>query len=501
MRRIHVDPNDLAAIVCVSLLLSGLAIYLANRPASPPLRISEVSFRLGREYRTVEVHVKASGSAEVIGITVNGEAVPGLQTDRRMILEGEEATLTFKYPWRMGKSYTIRVEASEGASAELTATAPAAGPSLILDVENVSIRSKQGSTVVGVDYRAEAEGASSLQVILFTYLSFTRIERPIYVLHDRAYMPEESLERAEEIVRQLQAYNLTAIKLDYEATKTLSEKRPEAILVVVNPLADGRGRRLDDAMPATLLDPDGDGYLAEHSRYGRSLLYDWMRDGGLVLVTVGSLEPYKRILYKNRSYTYARDSTSLLDAHLFLTDASGTRPILGGSMVIGDYSPTRITGTLGLSYRESSMALDRDAMEGYGLSYYSYGEYRLSAASPPVNLTLPAFVRVGRGGWLPLGDDEAWLKPEELAHDLLMIALHSVWDSEWIPYGWHWDSGTAHYKTGGMLEASGRIETAPIPSHLLRGNIVVRVLGLAYSEDLGLGVKIEWKANYELAPG
>ncbi len=76
-------------------------------------------------------------------------------------------------------------------------------------------------------------------------------------------------------------------------------KEENIILILVNPLKDNKGNSLTSAIPAPLSYPSNNGYISDNSKYGRSFLYDWMNDKGLVLVTIGSSEPYKRILYSD----------------------------------------------------------------------------------------------------------------------------------------------------------------------------------------------------------
>jgi hypothetical protein len=188
----------------------------------------------------------------------------------------------------------------------------------------------------------------------------------------------------------------------------------------------------------------------------------------------------------------------MFDAHLMLTGASDGESILNGAFVLGEYTPVRVSGTLGLHYRESSFGFDKDSMEMHGLRYYAYGDYKLSGQQDTLNLTLPTFIRVGEnGGWLAMGDEELWLKDEELAHDLFMICLQRVWDSEWMPYGWYWDSSCAFHGSSGELNASGSLETV-LPPQLVDEKIVVRLVALAYSADLDCGVLVDHVVEQEI---
>jgi hypothetical protein len=491
---------DFLIVFVVSLLfVSGFSIFIVNRPFTPSFSIRDVSFNLGEDERSIELHVRGErGRVELKQLFINNGTVYDWIADKRIIGKGEEVRCTLKYRWRMGEDYFIKLVAADGGFAELAVRAPETAPSLSVEVIDVNVALRPWFLKVDVKYEVDGEGLDRLHMLLFTYLSLERMNRTVYVFYDRDYMADESLERADAIIRYFDGYNVTICKVDYGALEELSKSMPRVALILVNPLKDGLGRELENASPAPLVDSDRDGYLRDDSRYGRSILYDWMRDEGLILVTVGSLQPYKRIIYDDGVYSYAKDSYSPFDAHLFLTDAWGEESIIKGGVMLGEYAPTRISSTLGLSYREASFGFDRDAMEGYGLQYYSYGDYELPYEHGNLNLTLPVFIRVGEGGWLAMGDEELWLSGEQLARDLFLICLQAVWDSEWIPYGWYWDSGCAFHECSGVMRADGGLETELIPPGIIDGEFIIRIVGIASSPDLRIGVLVDRILEYEV---
>jgi hypothetical protein len=137
-------------------------------------------------------------------------------------------------------------------------------------------------------------------------------------------------------------------------------------------------------------------------------------------------------------------------------------------------------------------------MERHALHYYGYGDYTLPYNQDSVNLTLPVFIRVGEdGGWLAMGDGESGLSKEQLAHDLFMIYLQSIWDSEWVPYGWYWDSANAFDLFGGELTVSNSLDTS-IPSNIVGDKLIVRIVAIAYSEDLESGMILDQVAEQDV---
>lgn len=491
---------DFIIITVISVLfLSGFSIYVINQPAKPSFSIKDVVFELNEENRSMEFYITVErGKIELKEIFIDNVILPKWSAEKLLITRGEKTRVTFEYKWSMSRDYIIKVVTIDDRYAESSVRSPQILPSLGFNLTSANVTSSLNSLSAEATYTANGTGIDSLQVLLFTYLSYEKSDRPIYMFYDSYFMTSESLRRADSIIQYFSRYDIIINKADYKQLEVISKINANIVLILVNPLKEGGGRRLQNAVPAPLVDPDKDGFIRDDSKYGKTHLYDWMKDGGLILVTVGSTQPHKRIIYEDGVYGRPRDSDGLFDAHLFLTDASGNESIMNGSFTIGDYTPIRISGALGLPYREASYGFDKDAMERYGLEYYAYGDYELDHQDGMLNLTLPVFIRVGEGGWLAMGDEELWLGEEQLAHDLFMIYMQAVWDSEWIPYGWYWDSGSAYHDSPGVLRVNESLRTELVPSNLIEDEIVVKLVGIAYSQDLEKGILVEQRIDYEI---
>jgi hypothetical protein len=487
-----------AVIAIIVLLISTLAVamYLLNRPSGSSFSIYDVSFKLGEDKRSIELHVRVErGSIELDHLSVNNTVVRSWSADKHTVKEGEETTCVLEYHWRMGRDYVIKLVTANRQTAEVTTTTPETAPTLSVNITNVNVNSSSGFLNVTAEYEANGDGVDTLHMVLFTYSSFENWSDNVYIFYDPDYMANESINRADAIVRYFDSYGVPIYKIDYNALEILSGAKGSparrCMLIVVNPLKDKSGRKLYDAMPAPLVDPNGNGIVRDDSKYRKSFLYDWMADEGLILVTVGALQPHKRILYSDGVYGFASDATAPFDAHRFLTNASREESIINGGFTLGGYTPVRASDTLGLSYRDELFGFDKDAMERYYLQYYAYGDYRLPYEQGNLNLTLPVFIRVHEGGWLAMGDRGFYLGDEQFAHDLFMVYMQGVWNSEWIPYGWYWDSGCTFHNCCGTLLANGTLETELVPSDIVGGGLVVRVVAIAYSSDLDSGIVLE----------
>jgi hypothetical protein len=492
------SPEVVITLLVLILFTSGFTIYAINRPATPTFHIYDASFKFGEDSRVIEITAEADrGKIELNQFFINDEAVPAWDSDKKVIAEGETSRCLLDYPWKMGNIYRIKLVATDGKSAELVTEAPEVTSSLKLASENITSSQKAGSITVNATYSAFSNGTDSLHVLLFTYQSYENAQRSIYIFYDTQYMTEETLRRADAIIDYFDVYAVDIEKVDYNDLESMSDTT-KSILILLNPLKDKQGKQIENVIPAPLIDTDRDGFIKDDSRYGKSLLYDMMYDNDLILVTVGTLQPYKRILYRDGVYNQALDSTVMFDANHFLTEATNGESIINGSFVLGNYSAVRISGTMGLSVSRSSFGFDKNAMERHALHYYGYGDYNLTYNDANLNLTLPVFIQVSEdGGWLAMGDDKSGLDSEQLAHDLFLIYLQSIWDSNWIPYGWYWDSASTFKSYGGEFNVTNNLATS-IPTKILGDTIVVRLVAIAYSSELDKGLLAEQTVEYEI---
>ena len=501
IRMTLVTKKSLAICGIVLLLFScSFIIMWIKKPITPIFHIEKVLFKLGEKERTIEVYVKVErGIIEPKRFLINDKNVSKWTIDSHVIKEGEEAKIILEYRWEMNKFYIIKLLTSDGRIASTgKILSPRIEPTLSLRIKNLTTILNSSLIRINVSYEAKGKGIDATDILLFSYLSFEKKSRKIVIFYDPDYMFDSALKRASTIISYLERYGVSLCKARFNDLEKF-KRTPETILILVNPLKDKLGRKVENAMPAPLIDPDHDGYIRDNSNYNKSLLYDLMKDNGLIFITIGSLQPHKRILYANGTYTYTRDSFETFDAHKFFTDASGNESIIKGNFVIGNYTGVRISGTLGILKREASFGFDKEILEKYGLKYYAYGDYTLDYNGKKMNFTLPVFIRVGEGGWLVMGDEEYWLTDEQIAHELFLILLQSIWDSEWMPYGWYWDSGSDHYINSGILNVTENVETEYFSPNIINKQIIIRLIAVTYSYDLKKGMIIEESIVYEIS--
>jgi hypothetical protein len=484
-------------IIIILIFLSGISILIFNKPEKTDFSLSDFLFEITEDRRSISFFVVANkGQVELKEVFINDETVLDWSAEKKILLKNENTLVEINYNWNAEEYYEVEVVSSDDIRTGSLVKSPKIDPELNLEILNFSITSRGESSMGLVNYKVNYYGFNKLHLMLFAYKEFNESNREVFIFFDEDYMDPESIARSEAIIKYFTTYNVGIDKLDFTALKAKVTEKPKIILIVVNPLKDGGGRRIENALPAILTDWNGNGDIRDDSKNGKTILYDWMKEKGLVLVTVGSILPHKRMVYQNGVSGYAQDSIEMLDSHRFLTDAEGNESIMKGIFTIGNYAPVRMSGTLGLPYRDASFGFDKNEMEKHGLEYYAYGDYALNLEGETRNLTLPVFIRTGTGGWLSMGDEEKWLKDEQLAHDIFLIYLQAPWDSEWVPYGWYWDSGSTYYSSFGSLMANGTIETEFIPTKIIGEKLVFRLVGVSDSLELGRGVLI--KKTFEL---
>lgn len=492
------SPDIIVSFIILLLFISGIAIYVSNKPLVPSFYITDPIFNLGVSKRSIEFSVKVEkGNIKLKDLFVNNDTVYDWSADKTIVKEGDQANLTLSYSWIENKEYTLELLVVDNRTTELKVKAPTIMPSVDLEIGNITVIKTSNTIQVSAMYNATGYGTEELQTILFTYLSYKEQDRSIYLFYDKKYMADESIRRADAIISHFSTYNMSIRKVDFPGLSKLAKEKPKIVLILITPLKDRFGKGLPDALPAPLIDPNMSGSIKDDSTHSKSFLYDWMKDNGLVLVTIGSLEPYKRILKADGSYVSATDSVEQFDAERFLTDANLTatpyeKMIKGGKYMYGSYSSVRISDTLGLSNRQTSFYFDKDVLRRYNISYYGYGDYSLPSEKGFLNLTLPAYLKVGEGGWLAMDDDELSISDNDLAHDLFLIFMQAPWNSMWIPYGWYWDScGNFTVNPYGMIRSGGILETEAMPFDLFQDKITIRIVCIARSRETGKGIITE----------
>jgi hypothetical protein len=309
IQEIFCSPESWVILILMLLLSSGLFIYIFNKPPTPSFFLDEASFLFDAGNRKIECDLKVTkGEIELKQFFLNNNSINTWFTSKKVIRSGEVVTCVLEYPWKMGKVYKITLKTMDERYAELVARAPELVPNLELEIINTNSTQSASNLQLDIQYQSIGNGTDSLHMILFTYLFFERQNRPIYIFYDSRYMADESIKRADCIVNYFNDYKINIIKTNYESLEKLSIELPNIILIIVDPLITHQGNKIRDALPAPLLDPNYDGYIRDNSKYGKSILYDWMVDKGLILITVGSITPHQKIFYSDGIYQYNKDS-------------------------------------------------------------------------------------------------------------------------------------------------------------------------------------------------
>ena len=460
-------------------------IFLPREDLQSELFISKTNFVLTSDQRIIEMVVENNSDkkVELQQLEINKLPILTWSPQKITLEKGEDTNITVYYHWFPEEYYYIDVFAFPEVHGQIEAISPAIDPNVTLRLGDIKVEEKDDKKLINVPYEIDSVANEWIHVLLFTYRSYDVIIRPIYVFYDPVFMAPKSVQRASEFTDMAMNYGIYIQKINYTEMEIVVQNDSSSILIFFEPLMNWQGKEVHDALPDIVLDPDDDGRVIDDSIYNKSLLYDLMHDNGLILVTIGSTQPHKYILYSDGRVNFNKDSFKWNDASFFLTSVGMESELIIGNFGIGDYTPTRITSSLGITRWWSLQGFDKDSMINEGLEFYSYGDYNLLYLKVERNLTLPVFIKVGKGGWLALGDDYNQLSDEIVIHDLIMILLHATWNSNWIPYGWYWDSSANFHQTqGGLFSVNGNLNTEEIPRHIIDG-LKVRILVIAYNSD------------------
>jgi hypothetical protein len=480
---------DLIILIMVfSIFSSTLVIMVIKAPISPIFHIHDISFNLDENSRSIELDIlNKRGKLEIKKIIINNYELSNFTIKNVTLLDSEKFNCKINYHWKMNELYVIEVISKSGAVSNKTIS-PSIEPKIDIKINQINTEVQDDFIKFNVNYNLSSTGTDMIKTILFSYNSYNISDREIYLFYDELFMGDESIDKANTIIMYFNQYDLNITKIDYDRLDEISKLRPKIILIFINPLKNENNQTVDNAIISPLIDYDEDGFVKNNSIYNKSILYDWMMDDGLVFISIGSVKPYSNILSQNREIYSLKDSNNSLNKSIFLPISSAEGNIINSNFHLSEYFPSRISKTLELSRRTESFGYDKNIIEKNGIDYYAYCDYKLYLNDNILNLTLPVFIPVGEGGWLDLGDEEHIMDKEHIAHDLFMLYFHSIWDSEWIPYGWYWDSGSSVYNSTGKININGNLNSENVPSNIINGKVCLKIITFAYNQDLSKGV-------------
>jgi len=485
------------ALVTIAIVVVALYVQTSTfRGLS--LRVVDANTYLTMNGRGFKLLVVNDGGmdVELSYITINRSKVFTWSPDKEVLKPGEKAVVDVFFYWIKGVKYVITVTGmgkGQYVNSSTTVNTPVFSSKLEISITGVHAeRIDSGLTRINITYLLESVGYSNVNIRVFTCRSYTNTSIPIYVFYDYRYMPRNTLNLIDKLVGEASKHGVNISRASWERLEELVEDRSRCILILMYPLSSTNIPLLNAALPACIVDPNRSGGIADNSRYGKSLVYDWMRDNGLILVTVGSSasQPNTWILYGDGYAGRNLDKSAYEDSCIQLTDANII--IMSGSGGCGVYMGSKISETLGLHVWNGDWGFDIDGMIRENIRFYSYANWRLKTPKGVFNLSMPCFVRVGSGGWLSLDNRFLPLPAEAVVNDLVAILKHSPWSMDWYPYGWMYDNGYVN-ESGQNITKTGKISLT-IP-HGVKGEIMVVAAGYDRDNDSYKYITIyeEWK--------
>ncbi|MEM2195173.1 MAG: hypothetical protein QW803_11995 [Candidatus Methanomethylicia archaeon] len=475
-------------LLCLTaFIVITVTLYNTSTPKPKlPLTLMDLSASIlpdGR-YLTLIAHNTGDEDIELESIFINGSIVFTWLPSKTILKPGENATINIFFYWNKGEIYNITVKARsrDGAvnSSGLIQT-PLFSNILEFNIINIQTeRIDEDLVIINVNYTLKSLGYSKVYVRLFTFMDYVNISLPIYAFYDYRYMSKDTLNLIDSLIEKAWKRGLNITRADWISLETLARNKIRCILIVFSPLSSVNIPTLTGSLPACIIDPNRSQGITDDSRYGKSLIYDWMRDYGLIFVTVGSRSSQSNrwILYDDGYAKRNLEKFDYSDACIFFTDANEI--ILKGGEGVREYLGSKIAGTLGLHTWRSDIGFSIDDMIRLGIDFYSYATWRFKVDGTILNLSMPCFIRVGKGGWLCLDNTLFSLHHEAVINDLISMIQHSPWNKLWYPMGWMYDSSYI-YENGYNITKTGNISLI-LPKPIdLSGKLIMIVEG--YDED------------------
>jgi len=496
-RKLLFDALVLVALVFVLLTLTfgSPAHWVEGLTSSGPhvtpegdtsagVDMREIAFRLSHR-RYIQVVLDTEIPSNVQAVRVNGGRVFTWYAENITLGDITTTRVFVYYPWAVDESYRVEVDVDDG-KVWTTATAAPIAVYMNVEVESVVVsppmRGLAGN--VSVHYHINSSGYSNMSMMAFLS-GYEQRTLPVYVFYDTNFMPNETLKRADSLVKILSDFEYDVRKLDWIELEDVANNRESCVLVVLNPLMDRNGTEVYDVLPSTITDRNKNGFIRDDSAYKKSYLYDWMLASGMVLITPDSTQPNWNIIYDNGRVEETGDKYGWNDAATMFTSASsGVQRGFGSAGT--PYTKLNIENTLGLITWNGKWGFAEDDLKNTSLQCYPYGTFMLRTGGGSSITYLPAFVRTRDGGWLTMGDivrqsKELWdLKP----FDLAMLILHEPWNMQWLEDGWNYDSARVYYPVvGGVLDLTSDI-TITLPKETVpQGKYTLRLVAIGYNDD------------------
>jgi hypothetical protein len=131
--------------------------------------------------------------------------------------------------------------------------------------------------------------------------------------------------------------------------------------------------------------------------------------------------------------------------------------------------PSELSKVLGINEWGSWRAPSAQVLKSTNVTYLACGKKLMDNAM----LFNPVFIKVSKGGWVYLGDGRN-LREEEIAHDIVMIITHMLWNGIPMTYA----RGGMFFSKGGQIRELGTVSLSL--SDGLKGVKYLRLILIAY---------------------
>jgi len=428
-------------LIIVTLLYVSISLTFLNHPPQL-LKIRFESYEVcftGLGY-TLMLQISSEEITDILDVLINGTRVKWLSESDAITRSGTK--LMIFYPNLTKGKYAIEIR-GRGVKGMLNIHVgeEELKPSVLLQRFQYGLGFRENEAILNIAYNLDLKRITYLRLFVFAYKDYHEEgeDRKTYILYSPSIMSEKTLQYIDALVTQGSNLGLEIKRIDLLTLSKLAANDNDVTLIIFNPLYNASGYAVTNVLPSVLVDPNENGFPSDDSESGFSYFYDLMNERGWVIMIVNSTQPNKYILLSDGRTILNREKQFDNDADRTLGGLTHTMWGHGG---VGSFVKNKISETLNLKQWGGEWGFDIKKLEEKGAKFYSYGDHILSYERGVYNISLPAFIKVGKGGFFLTGET-AWDKRS--LNDLLMILHHRIWSSEWLEKGWLYDSATKTY--------------------------------------------------------
>ncbi|MHC1624489.1 MAG: hypothetical protein ACXQS2_00550, partial [Methermicoccaceae archaeon] len=165
---------------------------------SAGLNLEEITFRIS-DRRYIQALLSGESDVEVREVWVNGDRIFTWTADSLSLSSGNLTRLTIYFQWNSNETYMVEIVTSDGEIWD-TITARNVKLEMSFQIDNVNYtESSTGEGIFTATYDVYSSGYYEPTVMAFLSENYSDIRLPVVIFRDENFMPNETIERANEL--------------------------------------------------------------------------------------------------------------------------------------------------------------------------------------------------------------------------------------------------------------------------------------------------------------